>query len=531
MTPETAHNSPLRNAASGSASTPSVASLNELLGRLAEMTDDVILITDAEPIDEPGPRIVYVNPAFTRMTGYAPEEVIGLTPRVLQGPKTCQVTRARIRDALQQWQPIRCELLNYRKDGSEFWSELGITPVADESGIFRFWVSVQRDVSQAKQRERELVNTQRLKAVGEMTGGIAHDFNNLLTGISGAAELLAQRVTQDAESAKLVEAIRGAARSGSGQVRRLLSFSRTPLLNRGPVDLHELLEELVLMLRHSLRDNITLEVDLDPRARWVDAEAVQLESALLNLVINAQDAISGSGHVVLSTRHLEQDGRRMVHLEVSDSGCGMDEHSLSQVFEPFFTTKEAGRGSGLGLAMVQAFITQMGGHIEARSQPGQGSSFIMSLAAAQPVALPSGQIPLERSGAPHDAPVSRVLVVEDDDVVRLIGSTMLESLGFEVLTCANADDALAVLVDDSAFDVVFTDMMMPGSMGGLGLAQTVERLYPSLRVILTSGWSDAELPKDTRRDRPFLLKPYTLDHLEQAFSRVLPTHSAASVAG
>jgi PAS domain S-box-containing protein len=510
---------------------PRVVSLDELLSRIAEMTDDVILITDTELIDQPGPRIFYVNPAFTRMTGYSSEEVIGLTPRVLQGPKTCPVTRARIRDALQQWQPIRCELLNYRKDGSEFWSELSITPVADHSGLYRYWVAVQRDVSQAKQRERELANAQRLKAVGEMTGGIAHDFNNLLTAISGAAELLAPRVTQDAESAKLVEAIRGAARSGSGQVRRLLSFSRTPLLNRGPVDLHELLEEMVLMLRHSLHDNIKLEVDLDPRARWVDAEAVQLESALLNLVINAQDAIRGAGQVVLSTRHLEQDGRRMVHLEVSDSGCGMDEHTLAHVFEPFFTTKEAGRGSGLGLAMVHAFITQMGGHIEARSQPGQGSTFIMSLAAAQPAALPPGQIPLELSDAPHDASVSRVLVVEDDDVVRMIGSTMLESLGFEVLACVNADDALAVLVDDSAFDVVFTDMMMPGSMGGLGLAQTVERLYPSLRVILTSGWSDAELPKDTRRDRPFLLKPYTLDHLEQAFSRVLPTHSAASVAG
>jgi len=526
VTVETANNSPMRHAATGSESTPFVASLDELLGRLAEMTDDVILITDTELIDEPGPRIVYVNPAFTRMTGYSTEEVMGLTPRVLQGPKTCQITRARIRDALQQWQPIRCELLNYRKDGSEFWSELSITPVADHSGLYRFWVAVQRDVSQAKQRERELVNAQRLKVVGEMTGGIAHDFNNLLTGISGAAELLAQRVAQDAESIKLVEAIRGAARSGSGQVRRLLSFSSTPLLNRGPVDLHELLKELVLMLRHSLHDNITLEVDLDEQARWVDADAVQLESALLNLVINAQDAIRGSGQVVLSTRHLVQDGRRMVHLEVSDDGCGMDDHTLAHIFDPFFTTKEAGRGSGLGLAMVHAFITQMGGHIEARSQPGQGATFILSLAAAQPAAPPPGQMPLELSGAPHDAPVSRVLVVEDDDVVRLIGSTMLESLGFEVQTCANADDALAVLVDDAAFDVVFTDIMMPGSMDGLGLAQTVERLYPSLRVILTSGWSDAELPKDTRRDRPFLLKPYTLGHLEQAFSRVLQTSSA-----
>jgi CheY-like chemotaxis protein/anti-sigma regulatory factor (Ser/Thr protein kinase) len=299
------------------------------------------------------------------------------------------------------------------------------------------------------------------------------------------------------------------------------------LLARGPVDLHALLEELAVMLRRSLHDDITLELDLDPQARWVDAEAVQLESALLNLVINAQDAISGVGHLVLSTRHLEQDGQRMVKLEVSDSGCGMEAHTLAHVFEPFFTTKEAGRGSGLGLAMVHAFITQMGGHIEARSQPGQGSTFVMSLAAAQPAALPPGQIPLEFSGAHHDAPAGRVLVVEDDDVVRLIGSTMLESLGFEVLTSVNADEALAVLVDDSAFDVVFTDMMMPGSMGGLGLAQTVERLYPSLQVVLTSGWSDAELPKDTRRDRPFLLKPYTLDDLEQAFSRVLQARSTA----
>jgi CheY-like chemotaxis protein len=231
--------------------------------------------------------------------------------------------------------------------------------------------------------------------------------------------------------------------------------------------------------------------------------------------------------LVVRTQFTANSGR--VRLIVLDQGGGFPEHILKRAFEPYVTTKRS--GTGLGLAMVHAFITQMGGHIEARSQPGRGATFTMSLAAVQPAAPPPGQIPLELSDASHDAPVRRVLVVEDDDVVRMIGSTMLESLGFEVLTCVNADDALAVLVDDSAFDVVFTDMMMPGSMGGLGLAQTVERLYPSLRVILTSGWSDAELPKDTRRDRPFLLKPYTLDHLEQAFSRVLQTNYAASAAG
>ena len=527
MTAETANNSPLGKVSSGNECPPRVASLVELLGRIAEMTDDVILITDAEPIDEPGPRIVYVNPAFTRMTGYSPEDVMGLTPRVLQGPNTCAATRTRMREALREWQPIRCELLNYRKDGSEFWSELSITPVADEGGWFRYWVAVQRDVTGTKQRERELVNAQRLKAVGEMTGGIAHDFNNLLTGISGAAELLARRVAHDAESTKLVEAISGAARSGSGQVRRLLSFSQTPLLGRGPVDLHVLLQELALMLRRSLHDNITLEIDLDQQARWVDAEAVQLESALLNLVINAQDAIVGAGHVRLATRQLQEDGRDMVRLEVSDSGCGMDAQTLSRVFEPFFTTKEAGRGSGLGLAMVQAFITQMGGRIEARSEPGKGSSFIMSLAAAQPVIPAAAQTPGTRSLGSDATHAGRVLLVEDDDVVRLVGSTMLESLGYQVQTCANADEALATLRDDSSFDIVFTDMMMPGSMGGLGLAETVERLHAAVQVILTSGWSDAELPQDMRRDRPFLLKPYTLEDLEQAFSRVLSAQASA----
>ena len=498
---------------------PSTMTLADLLGQIGEFTEDVVLITEAEPLDQPGPRIVYVNPAFTRMTGYTSEEVIGRTPRLLHGPNTCPEARTRIREALRQWQPIRIELLNSRKDGSEFWVELSITPVADDQGWFRYWVAVQRETTAAKLREREMVAAQRLKAVGEMTGGIAHDFNNLLTSISGAAELLASRVGHDAESASLVDAIRAAAQGGTSQVRRLMSFSRTPLLARGPVNLHTVLGQLELLLRRSLRDNVTLEINHHPQARWVDAEAVQLEASLLNLVLNAQDAIVQSGRIAIDYRPVVRDGRAWVCVEVSDTGSGMDAATMARVFEPFFTTKDVGRGSGLGLAMVKSFITQLGGEVDVRSQSGHGTTFVLTLPAAMaapPVAAAPGR------SAPGRA--CRVLLVEDDDVVRMTTCAMLESLDHEVHECENADDALAVLEGAATFDVLFTDLLMPGSMGGHALATIAKTRWPAMQVIMASGWADSDLPEHAAADSsvPFVLKPYTCDDLARAFARVLP---------
>ncbi|OYY66691.1 MAG: hypothetical protein B7Y51_01150 [Burkholderiales bacterium 28-67-8] len=493
--------------------------LADLLGQIGEFTEDVVLITEAEPLDQPGPRIVYVNPAFTRMTGYTPDDVLGHTPRLLQGPKTCLETCARIREALLRWQPIRVELLNYRKDGSEFWVELSINPVADDQGWFRYWVAVQRETTGAKVREREMVAAQRLKAVGEMTGGIAHDFNNLLTSISGAAELLASKVSHDAESARLVDAIRAAAQGGTSQVRRLMAFSRTPLLARGPVDLRAVLDQLELLLRRSLRGDITLEISHHPQSRWVDAEAVQLEASLLNLVLNAQDAIAHSGRIAVDYRPLMRDGRAWVCVEVSDTGSGMDTATMARIFEPFFTTKDAERGSGLGLAMVKSFITQLGGEVDVRSQSGHGTTFVLTLPAAM-AALPVASAP------GHSAPVRacHVLLVEDDDVVRMTTCAMLESLGHEVHECENADDALAVLEGAATFDVLFTDLLMPGSMGGHALAAIAKTRWPAMQVIMASGWADSDLPEHSTADSsvPFVLKPYTRDDLARAFARVLP---------
>jgi CheY-like chemotaxis protein len=298
-----------------------------------------------------------------------------------------------------------------------------------------------------------------------------------------------------------------------------MGFSRTPMLARGRVDLRHVLQQLELLLARSLRDNISLNIDIHPDARWVDAETAQLEGALLNLVFNAQDAIANAGCIGITAQACDIDGKPMVRMEVSDTGSGMDETTIARIFTPFFTTKGAGRGSGLGLAMVHAFATQLGGTIEVRSRPGQGSVFTLTLPAAEEV-----ERVFDTLGEDTVAPsrLCSVLVVEDDEVVRTIAVAMFESLGHRVQVCGDADEALGVLCTEQHFDVLFTDLMMPGSMGGLRLASMARKLRPQLGVILTSGWADSDLPAqpaagDAHR---FVMKPYTLGDLRRAFADV-----------
>ena len=627
--------------------------LSSLIAQMAEHTRDAVLITEGRPIDGEGPRILYVNPAFTRMTGYTADEVLGHTPRLLQGPRTSRAELDRLRTALENWQPVRVELLNLRKDGSEFWVELDITPVTGPSGWFEFWLSVQResserqrfdeqrrlyelilahvdqgivvadalrpdwpiefvnagftritgysaqetlgrncrflqgpgsepeararlrhaiehsepvtvemlnyrkdgsefpvmislsplrdargkvikyaavqrDLTETRRREKEMVSAQRLKAVGEMTGGIAHDFNNLLTSISGSAELLARRLAHDPDLSELVQSISRAAEGGAGHVRRLLGFSRTTMLARGPVDLRLVLDQLELLLSRSLRDDVQLQIQRPLPVRWVDAEAVQLEAALLNLVLNAQDAMPRGGRIDLSVSSPVLCGEdAWVDIEVADTGSGMGPQTLSRIFEPFFTTKEPGKGSGLGLAMVKAFVEQLGGRISVVSQPDEGTRFTLTLKAAAEASR-ANATPLDAADkAPTQA--CRVLMVEDDEVVRLIGRNMLEALGHTVVPCSQAQEALDRLAAGETFDLLFTDLMMPGGMDGLELAATVKRLSPQMAVVLASGWADSKLPQGAGHPdfATFLQKPYRMAELEKAFDAALGRVSPA----
>ncbi len=623
-------------------------SLEELTQHIAEFTHDAIVVAEAEPFDDPGPRIVYVNPAFTVMTGYTADEVLGKTPRLLQGKDTSRQTKHQIRDAMARWQSVRAELLNYRKDGSTFWVELSIVPVADAKGWHRYWVAVQRDITERRQldqkrqlqerimqalddgilvadatrpgmpieyvneraeritgypraefigrncrflqgpgtdpaavtrlregialartttteilnyrkdgstflnlvtlspmfdeqgklikfigvqrdvtalheREQQMVIAQRVKAVGELAGGIAHDFNNLLTSIIGATDLLAERVRGDSELTLLAETIRSAAQRGGSQVRRLMSLTRTPLLNRSPVDLHAVVLQMRQLLSRSLRESIHLEINMAPDARWVDAESVQLESALLNLVINAQDAMPQGGTITISSSALVDDKQPWVCLSVVDSGAGMSEETLQRIFDPFFTTKEVGRGAGLGLPMVHAFVTQMGGKIQVSSGVGKGTNFTLWLL---PATAPKDAAVLAPAGNGLANLVPRqvskvVLLVEDDTVVRITARAMLERLGHQVIEAENADRALQVLQTDQPVDLLFTDLLMPGGMNGRDLCQFATALRPGLMRLQTSGWADSTLDAEHQTEVHFIAKPYTLQELANALHSVL----------
>ncbi len=624
-------------------------SMKDLIHHIADYTTDAIVVCEAEPIEEPGPRILYVNPAFTAMTGYSASEVLGRSPRFLQGDDTCVQTKQRIRHAFRRWQPVRAELLNFRKDGSRFWVDLSIVPVADVTGWFRYWVAVQRDISERRQfeeslklqeqimcalddgilvinatqpsfpveyineqvekitgyrkdeflgrsarflcgpdtdqvvierlkeairsgstvttellnyrkdgtsflnlltlspmfnnegrlikfigvfrditeihqRKQEMVIAQRVKAVGELAGGIAHDFNNLLTSILGSADLLSERLREDTELNLLAESIRNAAQRGASQVRRLMSLTRTPTLNQGAVNLTAITGQLSQLLKRSLRDNIVLKIDIDPQANWVNAEPVQLESALLNLVINAQDAMPQGGAITMVSKKMEREGHTWVCLTVSDGGCGMAPETLQCIFDPFFTTKEPGQGAGLGLAMVHSFVTQMGGAVHVSSELGKGTSLTLCLKPVDPDQLDRLNTDAVKAQAPDlslDQERKVVLLVEDDPVVRITARAMLERLGHAVIESSDADQALEVLQSDLAIDLLFTDLLMPGGMNGRDLCLKAQELRPGLPQLQTSGWADATLEgKTPGKNAHFIGKPFTLNELSEAIGRV-----------
>jgi PAS domain S-box-containing protein len=618
-------------------------SLATLVQRLGDYTTDAIVITEAEPFSGTGPRIVYVNPAFTAMTGYRADEAIGQTPRMLQGPATPKAGKQRIAAALRAWKPVVAELLNYRKDGSTFWVELSIVPVADAAGWYRWWVAVQRDitarraaeqerelhdrilaslgegiivsdalrpdqpivyvndtacqmtgyareeflgrncrflqgpgtdpeavarmreaiaearpitlevlnyrrdgstftnlisitpmhdadgrparfigvqrdVTDLRARERQVAMAQRLTSAGELAGGIAHDFNNLLSSITGAAQLLEERLGAEGspEAVELVRAISTSARRGAAQVRRLMALTRLPSLQRGPVDLGLIVRQLLQLTRRNLRENVQLTVDLAEDAHWIDAEPVQTESALLNLILNAQDAMPEGGIIrVWSRSVLDPDGAHVV-VAVEDNGMGIDADTVERIFDPFFTTKAPGRGSGLGLSMTHSYMRQLGGKVLVSSRPGQGSRFELWFAAVMP---PHAQPQGADTAAPRaEVTPLQVLYVEDDPVLRLTGAAMLEHLGHRVTACANGLEAADVLGSDEPIDLLCTDLLMPGGIDGWELANRCARLRPGLAVVVASGWADTDLtkPEGRARDAVFLQKPYSLDDLQRA---------------
>ena len=489
-----------------------------------EQAGEAIVITDREF------RIVYVNPAFERVSGYTSDELVGTNPRQRQGGRHGSEFYEAMWSTLRAGGIWRGTLFNLRKDGSDYEVDAVISPLRNSDGTVESFVGVERDVTRERALERELAEAGRMEAVGQLAGGIAHDFNNLLTAIGGYAELLRNEVPAGSESQTDVDEILRASRSAAGLVRQLLAFGRRQVLEPAGLELDVLVEQLRPMLDGLLGPGVTFEAASAGPIAPVFADPGQIEQVLVNLAVNARDAMPDGGTFRISISNVEvaaEDKRlesmapgRYVVLAASDTGVGMDEATRAHAFEPFFTTKPAGRGTGLGLATTYGIVKQSGGYLFAESELGRGTTVTMYLpqydgavVTLQPAAL------AERSPGGSET----VLVVEDDPAVKAIIRQALERLGYRVLVSFDAAEALTAaetLVE--RLPLLVSDIRLPGR-GGPELAAQLRVKHPGLRVLYVSGYAGDEMIQRglLGTDEAFLAKPFSADDLARRVRSLL----------
>jgi len=491
-------------------------------------------------IDEHG-AIVEFNPAAERTFGRSRSDVLGeqmaelLIPPGLRGAHH----RGFAHFLATGEGPVlgkRLELSALRADGSEFPVELAITKVTyDGPTLFTGYL---RDLSEQRQLEQQLSHAQRMEAVGRLAGGVAHEFNNILQAITGYSELASTQVGPGQPDLRhSIDQVKGAAALAAGLTSKLLAFSRQQVVQPRVVDLSAMVEELAAMLRPLLGERIELILELEPDAARVKADPGQLEQVVMNLVINARDAMPGGGDVRITVATLdvaEPNGSqpmppgRYVQLAVSDTGTGMDEETISRAFDPFFTTKEVGEGTGLGLATVHGIVTQGGGDCQITSEPGEGTMVN--------VYFPRTDAELQEPTPERSPDAARgsetVLLVEDLDTVRGVLHKILERNGFQVIGAGSGADAIeSARALGRPVDLLVTDMVMPG-MNGRDLSRELVALYPGLRVLYMSGHTqDAALHEETEAGRAhFLQKPFSAATFVDTARKVLdaPANGAIS---
>jgi PAS domain S-box-containing protein len=407
-------------------------------------------------------------------------------------------------------------------------------PISDEQGHQIGGVMVYRNVTEARQNERQLRQSQKLDAIGQLTGGVAHDFNNILTVITGTIDMLSDGLTDRPSLSAIAKMIDEAATRGAELTQQLLAFARRQPLEPRAVDPNALVLETARLLRPTLGEHIEIESMLEDNAWHAVADLSRLNTALINLAVNARDAMPNGGKLTLETANVALDETYVqgnpevkpgsyVMIAVSDTGHGIPAALVDKVFEPFFTTKEVGKGTGLGLSMVYGFVKQSGGHIKIYSEIGHGTTIKIYLPRAHALADVAALVAVHATGLPGGA--ETVLVVEDDPLVRDYVVAQLKSLGYATLAAANAVAALEQVEAGARFDLLFTDVIMPGGMNGRELAGQVVRRRPGIKVLYTSGYSENAIVHHGRLDAGVALlnKPYRKKDLAEKLRQVLDT--------
>ena len=496
--------------------------------RAIQAVSQGILISDPRATDHP---IVYASPGVTRLTGYEPEEIVGRNCRFLQGKDTDPASVASLRDAVREERSCVVELVNYRKDGVAFWNNVALSPVRDDKGVLTNFVGVQADVTARRQLEAQFLQAQKMDAVGRLAGGVAHDFNNLLSVVLCYAEMIASDLKAGDPMQADLEEIRTAGLRAADLTKQLLAFSRQQVFEAKVLNLNEVLGGMQKMLGRLLGADV--EVTILPALGLgnVKADPGQLEQIVMNLAVNARDAMLAGGHLTIETANVELDADyasahhevlpgSYVELAVSDTGTGMDRATLARIFEPFFTTKDQGKGTGLGLATVFGIVKQSGGHIFVYSEPGKGTAFKIYLPR---VGAAAAAATLERSAPETERLGGTILLVEDEEQVRSIARTILRRQGYVVLDAPNGGEALLICEQHAAtIDLLLTDVVLP-RMSGRQLAERLMPLRPTMKVLYMSGYTDDAILQHGIIDSgvAFLQKPITPTSLTRMVRVVL----------
>ena len=496
------------------------------LSQAIEQTNEAVIITNPQGLIE------YVNTAFVRNTGYQADEVIGVSPAILKSGAQDDEFYKRLWEAITKGESWQGSVVDRRKDGSFYPALLSVTPVCDNSGEVVNYVGIQQDISKLKQLEEQLLQSQKMEALGTLVSGIAHDFNNILAAIHGSVYLA--RATQDKEDAeKKLDDVERLVMSGAEMIRSLLTFARKETVEMAEVSLNEFLKEGIKLAQTGIPENVEQHLNICPQRLSIRGDAAQLQQVVMNLFNNARDAVAGQAlpRIVCELHAFDADEeflsrypqlpagqRRFARLSIGDNGCGISEERLSKVFEPFFTTKPAGKGTGLGLAMVFGSVQQHGGCVEVESEEGKGTSFHVYLPLLEE---------MERQEIIQDSSIAEgcgetVLVVDDDVHVLDLTCELLSSIGYRTLAAHDGVEGLNIFRRHANdIELLISDVVMP-RMGGAELVSKARELKPSLSVVFMSGYAnEASVVRGNVENSLLVYKPVPVGHFSQSVRMML----------
>jgi len=497
-----------------------------------DAVDVGVSITDAREENYP---LVYVNQTLCAMTGYTAEELIGQGVRILQKDDQNQPEHQKIQIAQAKGDPVTVLFKSTRKDGSTYMDELSLSPIYSAEKELTHYIGINRDVTAKLETEARLYRSEKIDAIGQLSGGIAHDFNNLLNVIIGNLEFLAADIT-DKEHRDYINEADNAAQMGARLTRRLLAFAKQGQLEPTVLNANEHVLTALELLRSTIGENISLSSNLSSDAWSICADPSEIENTVVNLAINARDAMPNGGKITISTKNasiseddIEDDfgiaPGDYVQLSVSDTGCGMTNEIKEKIFEPFFTTKDQGKGTGLGLASIYGFARQSGGHVHVYSEVDHGTVINVYLPRHNdsPTRSRKDKTPSKITGQPN----AKILVVDDNEMVLNVTVRRLRTLNYNVVQASSGPEAIELLKEVTV-DLILTDIVMEGGMSGFDVAQWAQKNLPQCKILLTSGFNE-QMTEGTgvnTENLQVLQKPYNRDELQQALNQALETTPA-----